>query len=299
MKNRKLRISCGINLDTSTPDDLRDYMVRGIDFNAKAGFDALDFNTAYVPRYAPENGLELMAEMKEYAAGKGLRFEVVHLPFGVTPYSSDEQLSRFAENMYKAIDAAAVLGPDIAVVHPIATTEVAYSADPTLNHKRDVAYLAPFVEYAGKKGVNIAVENMRLGVENYKHMPSYMPLTRNCHTPEELCRVADELGIGVCWDFGHAHICRLRHSECLEYIGKRLKITHVCDNFAYDDEHLPPYMGNIDWDDAALGLAKCGYNGLFNYEVKAASLPASAREIYAQYLITVGEKIVDCVAQYS
>ena len=295
MANGKLRISIGLTLHAASPENLREYMIKGIDFNKAAGFDALDFNMALIPKFAPDTYPELLAEMKEYAISQGIRFELTHLPFGVTPSSSAESLENFSKNVYMCIDAAAILGVDYAVMHPIATSVVTYAASPEDEYEADVRFLAPFVEYANKKGVNIVVENMRLAVENYKKMAGYMPLRRNCHTPKELARVADTLGTGVCWDFGHAHICGLKQSESLEYLGSRVKMLHVCDNFGYDDEHLPPYFGNINWEDAALGLTKAGYKGLFNFEVGAGKLPFDARENYAQYLIKVAEKITGMV----
>ena len=63
MSERRLRISSGINLAGTPAADLREYMLRGIDFNAAAGFEALDFNTA-LWRYAPDNYREIMAEAK-------------------------------------------------------------------------------------------------------------------------------------------------------------------------------------------------------------------------------------------
>ena len=295
MANGKLRISIGLTLHAASSENLRDFIIKGIDFNKAQGFDALDFNLALIPKFAPDTYPELMAEVKEYALSKGIRFELSHLPFGVTPYSSAESLENYTKNVLKCIDAASILGVDYSVLHPIATSVTTYSGDPEKEHETDVRFLAPFVDYANKKGVNIVVENMRLAVENYKKMSGYMPLRRNCHTPKELARVVDTFGIGVCWDFGHAHICGLKQSESLEYLGSRVKMLHVCDNFGYDDEHLPPYFGNINWEDAALGLSKIGHKGLFNFEVGAGKLPVDARENYAQYLIKVAERITGMV----
>ena len=97
--------------------------------------------------------------------------------------------------------------------------------------------------------------------------------------PDELCDIADALGIGVCWDFGHAHIAGLRQGEAIEYIGKRLKVLHVNDNFGEDDIHLPPFCGNIDWKDAMHGLALAEFEGVFNFETGAGRMPASMREM--------------------
>ena len=104
-----------------------------------------------------------------------------------------------------------------------------------------------------KYGVNIVVENMR-------PVPKFTPVHRYCQEPEELCRVADKLGIGICWDFGHANLAALRQSKALETVGSRLKMLHVNDNRGIDDDHLPPLFGTVDWRDAMHGLALAGFD---------------------------------------
>ena len=95
--------------------------------------------------------------------------------------------------------------------------------------------------------------------------------------PEELCDVADTLGIGICWDFGHANISGVKQSKGLAYVGKRLKVLHVNDNFAGDDIHILPFTGNVDWRDAMHGLALSEFDGLRKNE-----------EIIFQKLFTLG-----------
>ena len=59
----------------------------------------------------------------------------------------------------------------------------------------------------------------------------------------------------------------LRQSRALRAMGKRLKVLHINDNHAgFRDEHVLPYMGDIDWDDVVQGLTDIGYDGALNYE---------------------------------
>ena len=291
MSERLLRISCGINLATTPASDLREYMLRGIDFNAAAGFEALDFNCA-LSRYAPDNYREIMAEAKEYAASKGLRFELCHLPFGNKPWTTGDAQKAFNEHMSRSIDAASILGVDYAVVHPVDTTKLRQDMDYNKSLELEMKVLSPFVNEGAKKGVNIVVENMRIAAEQEKLMTTPFILGRENSEPEHLSRVADKLGIGICWDFGHAHCSWINSYEALKIVGSRLKMTHVCDNHKYLDEHLAPFFGSIDWAGAAKGMAEIGYRGLFNFEVSAGKLPPETREIYAKYLISAAEKII-------
>jgi len=291
MSERRLRISSGINLAGTPATDLREYMLRGIDFNAAAGFEALDFNTA-LWRYAPDNYREIMAEAKEYAASKGLRFELCHLPFGNKPWTKGADEEAFNNHMKHSIDAASILGVDYAVVHPVDTTKRRIDMDYNKSLELEMRVLSPFVNEGAKKGVNVVVENMRIAAEQEKLMATPFVLGRENAEPEHLSRVADKLGIGICWDFGHAHCSHIDSYEALKIVGSRLKMTHVCDNHKYLDEHLAPFFGSIDWAGAAKGMSEIGYRGLFNFEVSANKLPLETREIYAKYLISAAEKII-------
>ncbi len=287
----KLRISSGINLDASSPVDLRDYMMRGIEFNAKIGFEALDFDAA-LTRYAPDNYAEIMKEARDYAESFGLRFEVTHLPFGNRPWTSGKAADDFAASVKRSIDASVILGAKYGVMHPVSTTELKYLIDDNANLTLDCEKLYPFVQYAKAQGFGVVVENMRIAAEYEKDMSTPFVLGRSNGTPEHIKKIAEMLDIGVCWDFGHAHIGGIDPYYALTYIGDRLKMIHVCDNHGYFDEHLPPFGGTIDWKRVAEGLRDAKFDGLFNFEVSPGRVPASCREAYARHLIKTGEVIV-------
>ena len=104
--------------------------------------------------------------------------------------------------------------------------------------------------------------------------------------------MADALGIDVCWDFGHANIgARMKQSDALAVVGKRLKAVHVNDNLAWGDDHVPPFCGTVDWKDAMRGLSAIGYSGLFNYEL-AGRHPSASRGAFADYLRTSAEVLM-------
>ena len=126
-------------------------------------------------------------------------------------------------------------------------------------------------------------------------VPQSVPFHRYCAEPDELCDIADGLGVGICWDFGHAHIAGLRQSEALEYVGKRLKMLHVNDNFAWEDEHIPPFMGTVDWPDAMRGLRNVEFEGLLNYEISTKRIPECARESFARYLIDAAKRLCELI----
>ena len=85
-----------------------------------------------------------------------------------------------------------------------------------------------------------------------------------------LCQLIEEeldgLKIGVCLDYGHAHLMG-DVGEAIETLSGHLWTTHVHDNRGTRDEHLVPFAGSINWDSAMMTTQKIGYEGPFMLEV--------------------------------
>ncbi len=286
---KKFRISSPLNLHSASRENISEYIREGLLFHKEAGFDAADFATALLD-LTSDSAWKLQAE-KAVADAKeiGITYNVSHLPFiGGGGAKSEEYMREFNVKMHNAIDAAVLLGVDYAVMHPNATTLPMKKYDRAAQYDSVMAHLAPFVEHANKVGLNVVVENMRV-------IPTFVVSHRYCQSPDELCDIADALGIGVCWDFGHANISGIKQSEGLAYVGNRLKVVHINDNGAVDDEHLAPFMGNIDWRDAMHGLALTGFDGVMNFELSAAKLPAVAKKAFAKYVVDVAQELMSYV----
>lgn len=281
----KLRISSTISLHHYPKDNVVLHVQQGLAFLKKIGFDAAD-----IPLWLFDvlgdgwPGWEACVEkILQDSEDLGIRFEVCHLPMGVKAGGTFEE---FTASIHRGIDAAKVLGVDYAVVHPHTSVEPLETFDHQARYDMVMAHLAPFAEHAAKVGVNIVVENMPAYPQTY-------PIHRYCQSAEEVCEIADALGIGVCWDFGHANISGIeKQSEALAYVGSRLKVLHVNDNFAYQDNHIAPFGGSIDWADAMEGLTAVGFQGLLNYEVLPYSYPAGVRESYARYLLDTAKELL-------
>lgn len=76
----------------------------------------------------------------------------------------------------------------------------------------------------------------------------------------------DGLDVGVCLDYGHAHLMG-DVGDAIETLSGHLLTTHVHDNHGRRDDHLVPFAGNIDWDAAMMSTQKVGYDGIFMLEV--------------------------------
>ena len=280
----KLKVSSTLNLHSGPKEDMAAFVRAGVSFMKAHGFDAMDFPMKILPAAAEARETVLQAAL-EASEAEGIRFEVCHLPYSTKIGQSADFDARFCADMYVAIDAAKELGVEYAVLHPNTTSVRRSLFDRRAEFERVMAHLSPFAEYAAKRGVRLAVENMRI-------VPQPYPMHRFCSDPEELCSVADALGIDVCWDFGHANIgTHMKQSDALAVVGKRLKAVHVNDNLAWGDDHVPPFCGTVDWKDAMQGLSAIGYSGLFNYEL-AGRHPSASRGAFADYLRTSAEVLM-------
>lgn len=281
---KKLKLSSSFNLHAYPLNDVFEHVVNGLDFMENVGFEAADF-TAVILKSLSSDYESLIERIVDHTSRRKVRFELCHLPYSVKIATDHSLLPEFCTTMHRAIDAAALLGVRYAVMHPNTVTQSMEEFDRKASYDSVMSHLAPFVEHANSVGLSVVVENMRVVHASY-------PTHRYCQDPDELSDVADALGIGVCWDFGHAHIGGLVQSDSLRYLGSRVKVLHVNDNTGYDDDHVPPFVGTLDWRDAMRGLSDIGFDGLFNYEIATSRIPESARESFARYLVAAAKEIL-------
>lgn len=281
------RLSTGLNLHAFPRDNTLEFIRQGLLTLKSIGFDAVDFSFRLLDGFGEDvaGGVEKTKAMAEEI---GIAIELGHLPFGVNPNAPAESIALFNQRVHDAIDAMALLGIRYAVVHPNTVTERLIRFDRQARYDAVMEHLDPFVAHANRVGLNIAVENMRIVHENYA-------VHRYCGDPEELCSIVDALGVGICWDTGHAHINGIKQSEALAYIGSRLKALHLNDNYGEDDIHLAPFMGTIDWADVMKGLQAVGYQGLLNFELKVPGDTAELRRAFGEYVYAAAQDLMQMI----
>jgi sugar phosphate isomerase/epimerase len=145
-------------------------------------------------------------------------------------------------------------------------------------------------ELARKHNVGIAVENM---IASKK-------AGRFALSSEDLVELIDTLkdeNIGICWDFGHANLRDIDQVAALRNIGKRLKATHVDDNFGETDQHLAPYFGTIKWEPIMHALAEIGYEGDFTFEIHnfTGFVPAFVHQSLVKFTYDLGQHMLSIV----
>jgi sugar phosphate isomerase/epimerase len=209
------------------------------------------------------------AELVEALRDTGLHASSVHAPIadslrgGVwgTPFSiaAADALAReqAVEEVTRAIQLANHLQAHFVVVH-VGVPE---------SQQRSAAENRP--DAARRSIETLAATAMPLGVRLALEV-----IPNRLSSAEGLVRLIEEdldlPDLGVCLDFGHAHLAG-DVVEAIETLSGHVVTTHVHDNGGRSDEHLVPFEGTIDWEAAAIGLQKIGYEGVLVFELAASA----------------------------
>ena len=230
-------------------------------------------------------------EIGEEAARLGITFVQSHPPYpkGLVRRrdNTDEgcELNPYFRRMQeRAIEIDCRLGIRWAVLHPVAVNDYDLDANAAYNYE----IYAPIYEWASKKGVGFAFENMadldskrRFGI-----------------TADELKCILAKFGnpadVGICWDMGHANRSLSDPVAALRAVGDRLVCTHIDDNIGQTDLHTLPYFGSVDWANIMKTLREINYQGAFIYELAVSKyhLPEPLLEPCVRYAYEVSKYLV-------
>ena len=211
-----------------------------------------------------DDWIDWIAQIKDLSQEIDLPITQAHAPFynAIEPESSKAAI--WEPLIKRAIEAAGILQIPWIVMHPGTYPDDTY--DFKESKRRNYDYFMPYLEEAAKYGIGIAIENMADDIRRTYLRPSAV----YCSTHVELVDLVDSFqvdNVGICWDFGHAHLMGLDQREALRYIGERLKATHIADNSGMRDDHIMPFQGTIDWRRILPVLGEIGYRGDLTYEI--------------------------------
>ena len=196
------------------------------------------------------------------AAKKGLIFTSIHAP------SSREQhiwngTEKGEIEMKKLFDCLADCHRfeiPVMVLHTMNGFDAATPQAPT---SKGLDAYARLVDEACRLGVTLAFEN----TEREEFLAAVMEKFKD--VPE----------VAFCYDSGHEHC--YQNSDMLALYGSKLCHTHFDDNFGktgdvitwYDDSHLPPFDGTVDWRRIRNTLDTIGYEGVYSFELTMKNKP--------------------------
>ena len=239
------------------------------------GFDNIDipFDFITCPTYllGGDDWQQKVDKLADTAAKLGMAVPQSHLPWvqggwfdrdprrGFCPDFKEY----FTECMRRSYVASQMLGVRYATVHPMGYHDAVDSTEIQL--RRNHEYYDKLVEYGARLGVGTAFENMR------PDCPAWGSATRYSQYYRDLIELVDSYHdplVGICWDTGHAHQSGTDQAVAIRAMGSRLKNLHINDNhYGTRDEHLLPFMGEIDWESLLTALVEIDYQGVLNYEV--------------------------------
>jgi len=272
--NRMLSVNLGNFLKNyPLPDSLK--MIKA------AGFDGVDFSLWYFSQGddAPlkqDNWRSWVQEARHLIDENGLCVPQAH-----AHWRHDNQVQEdFSyhlpdELIHRNIEACRMLGCDRLVFHPIQHFFPLKSVEETRQKVIDanVQWFSALLPTAEKHKVELHIEN----IFDYQHIQSPdappIPMSYAEDILETLNKINHPL-MKTCLDTGHANIAGDDVPRMIRLYGDKLGSLHLQDNFGkiypiYEDIHLFPGTGYLNWADIFAALKETGYSRSLNMEINA------------------------------
>ncbi|MBQ2989453.1 MAG: sugar phosphate isomerase/epimerase [Clostridia bacterium] len=237
---------------------------------------AAGFRTvSYFPDFASDAWEEEVNAVVQASDVWGMSLDQVHAPYN---FYAHQPLAVFHERLRRSIVAAKRMNASYLVFHADEYHPLpgeAYDAEIALRTVYEI--FAPHIENALRMGVTPVFENT---FEDH-HRVSVRERSHFCAELSELIAVMDRFAdprIGCCWDFGHGKLAMEtdeRHADAIRTMGKRIVCTHIHDNYYKKDLHLPPFMGEANWELLMKAVKEIGYGGNLTFELGYSTMEES------------------------
>jgi sugar phosphate isomerase/epimerase len=183
---------------------------------------------------------------------------VVHLPFPTDIGSPHEAVRAGAvETQTQALETAAALGAEKAVLHPESSAWEGAWDDEEVRHYVDRS-VDSLVETGDNHGVEVCAEN----------------LFENVYTLKTMDRLLERTDVSMTLDTGHARVTGHDATETAAFVAEhaaRVSHVHLNDTRRPRDEHLPFGAGTIDFE-TVLAAFPADWDGTLSLEVGTDSL---------------------------
>lgn len=216
----------------------------------------------------PETDLKGIEDFRRDIEEFGLALYSMHACSSILATADKDTPPELLSDQLKELKRFSLLGGKTAVYHACWMRDVNF-----VDIDREVERVGwqPFVERnaktikilakeAAKSGITIVLENIPLSV----YSGSFSGF-------KDILQAVDEPNVGLILDSGHANLAGKRVADEIRFAGKLLRDTHFHDNSgpipgAFNDQHLPPGLGTIDWQEAIKALAEIKYPGPIVFE---------------------------------
>lgn len=235
---------------------------------AEAGFDAFDLslfpifdwpgcemNTPGFRQYAKK--------LRTVAEDCGIVCNQAHAPFASSVGDKKRDQRRF-QSIVRSMEAAAIVGAKIIVVHPM--YHLPYRTCAAELKEMNVEFYGRLIPYCEEFGIRVACENMW----QHNREAGGRIIDSVCSRPGEFCDYLDSIDspwIVGCLDVGHTALTDEDLGSYIRTMGpKRLQALHVHDNDLRVDSHTMPFTEKIDFSSLTAALSDIGYQGDFTFE---------------------------------
>ena len=232
-----------------------------LDGMARAGYKkaSLGFSAT---RFFYEDGWEReVIRARKLLERYGLQCAETHLNYTDLKLSSEIPDPGTELAQERCVIATEMLGADWTAFHFRTAIHDNYSPRRSLEHNRP--QLERLVRCAEAHHTGVAVENLSIFPDVY-----WMRfLGSDVEDLVWICQEIDSPSLGICFDFGHAHLMKHDLPKMVRTVGPWLRCTHIHDNYQLQDDHAIPTNGNLDWSAAMAALKEVGYEGNLTQEL--------------------------------
>ena len=240
-----------------------------------AGFDGLDFPISVYSRpldspLRKDDWRQWTREVRRFSDRIGLPVLQAHASWEQT-VAEDFHFEPPYEIYARTMEACHILGCRNLVFHPVLYLfRVRGEGMKERLHEWNVQWFRALLPLAEKFDLVIELENMF----DYRHVqlpgdPAF-PYT----SAEDMLALCDWLNsdrVRICLDTGHANIAGQNVPAMIRRYGNRLAVLHLNDNFGkiepvFEDLHLFPGYGLLDWEAIFSALHEIRYDGTVNME---------------------------------
>ena len=225
------------------------------------------------------------------AAEASLTVAQAHLLLIANVANPDEQKCRAdVATLKRQIEFCQLAEIGVGVIHPGGIECLDRNTWEQVKARRTESFLE-LSDYAGERGVRMAVENMndrvgaglgarrRFGAELWELL--------------ELLEAVDSPVMGICLDTSHAHVQGQDQPRLIRELGELLIALHISDNDGTGDRHWIPLRGSIDWPPIIVALKEISFGGDFNLEIPGARrCPLEFLDAQARYALEIAERLL-------
>ena len=260
---RKLGINCDCVKGLSSVDAL--------DILKDVGFDCFFSGTTTL-------NVKDITDLKNKSEKIGLSYEFIHAPFRAvnSMWKETEETQPFMDSIKQSIDLAEKAGVSKIILH---------ASSKWIPPERTDAGFARYdelVEYAEKRKVGMAIENLRIFDYYYALIERYK----------------DNKYVSFCYDNGHEH-CSTPEVDNIQIFADKISCTHLHDNLGKLDNyltvdgdlHLLPFDGNFNFEQMIRRMDKANYTGSLTLEVFNTMRPDYTQLTPEEFITTCYERV--------